>query len=178
MKTVDPWGKELEGQLPPKRDIVVTAKPMDLTLGNTTVKLFLMPGHTPGTIWALIPAKEGATTHWLVMVGSGGVPGGNLEPNKPGKDSVLNMGLRGMHESLRGFRDWVAKNGGEGVISTHIFRLNLGQVSGPSLAALKARRANSPHPFVLGKELTLDYFTALDHCTQALMIQAQAQNRK
>ena len=41
------------------------------------------------------------------------------------------------------------------------------------LAAVRARKASDPNPFVLGKELTQDYFTAMDHCMQALIIQAR-----
>ena len=167
--TADPWGTELEGQVPPRRDIVVTEEPMDLTLGDTTVKLFLTPGHSPGTISALIPARDGATTHWLAIWGGNAIPR-NLEPSDPkATASWRNGGLRRMNQSLRGFRDWVVANGGNGVISTHTGRVE----TLTRLVALRDRRVDDPHPFVLGRELTQAYFDALDHCMQALMIRAQ-----
>jgi metallo-beta-lactamase class B len=169
--TADPWGTELEGQRPPNRDIAVTDKPMDLTLGKTTVKLLLTPGHSPGTVSALIPAKNGSTTHWLAMWGGNAIPG-NVEPSDPKNTaSWRNLGLRRMNESVRKFRDWAIENGAEGVIGTHT-----AEDATTRFPALKLRKSGNSHPFILGKELTHSYFTALDHCMQGRMIQAA--NRK
>ena len=167
IETADPWGTELEGQLPPKREIAVTDKPMDLTLGNTTVKLLLTPGHSPGTVSALIPAKDGARTHWLALWGGNVIPR-NLEPTDPKQVAGWrNPGVRRMNQSLIKFRDWVAGNGGEGLISTHA-----SEDVTTRFPALRFRRTSDPHPFVLGQDRTQAYFTALDHCMQALTIQA------
>ncbi len=46
----------------PRRDIVATDG-MAVTLGDTTVRLFITPGHTPGTISALIPLEDGNRRH-------------------------------------------------------------------------------------------------------------------
>ena len=168
--TADPWGTELEGQVPPRRDIAVTEEPMDLTLGDTTVKLFLTPGHSPGTVSALIPARDGARTHWLAMWGGNAIPR-NLEPIDPNDTTGWrNLGVRRMNQSLRDFRDWVADNGGDGVISTHTNTA----ATLTRLDALRNRRVDDPHPFVVGEDLTRAYFDAMDHCMQALAIQAQS----
>jgi Zn-dependent hydrolases, including glyoxylases len=46
----------------PKRDMVATDG-QKLTLGDTTVTLYLTPGHTYGTISTLIPVKDGGQPH-------------------------------------------------------------------------------------------------------------------
>jgi metallo-beta-lactamase class B len=167
MGTADPFGTELEGQVPPKRDIAVTEAPMDLTLGKTTVKLLLTPGHSPGTVSALIPARNGSTTHWLAMWGGNAIPR-NVEPSNPKQTaSWRNLGLRRMSESARRFRDWAIQNGAVGIIGTHT-----AEDATTRFPALRLQRPSDPHPFVLGRELTHAYFTALDHCMQALILQA------
>ena len=46
----------------PTRDMVATDG-QRLTLGDTTVTMYLTPGHTLGTISTLIPVKDGGTAH-------------------------------------------------------------------------------------------------------------------
>jgi metallo-beta-lactamase class B len=173
--TADPWGMEREGQVPPKRDMVVTDEPMDLTLGDSTVKLFLTPGHSPGTVSALIPAKDRGTTHWVAMWGGNALPRG-AEPVDPNETAAWrNSGLSRMNQSLRAFTAWIEKNGGaESVISSH----SAGANDAKSLEAARARRDGDPNPVLLGKTVTRDYFAALDHCMQALIIQQRQGNGK
>ena len=166
ISVLNPSDSGIEWQIPPKKDMVMTDTTMDLTLGGTTVKLFLTPGHTPGTISALIPAKEGAATRRLALWGGNAIPP-NLEPNAPNAGTFYNAGLRRMDQSVREFREWVSRNNGVGVIGSH----STGERE-TRFAALRQRAAGSPHPFVLGKERTLDYFAALDHCMQARMLAA------
>ena len=49
-------------QLKPKRDMVATDG-QELTLGDTTLTLYITPGHTPGTISMLVPVKDGDSSH-------------------------------------------------------------------------------------------------------------------
>jgi metallo-beta-lactamase class B len=171
MPARDPFGAELQGFLAPKPDVALADATMDLTLGNTTVKLFRTPGHTPGTISALIPAREGTTTHWLALWG-GNAFLRNVDPHT--RNGVFfDEGLRRMYESAHAFSDWIGKNGGVGLISTHM----TGERE-TRLAALKQRAPGSPHPFVMGKERTQDYFAALGHCLQARMIEVAQRSRK
>ena len=46
----------------PKRDMVATDG-QKLTLGDTTLTLYLTPGHTEGTISTLIPIRDGGRPH-------------------------------------------------------------------------------------------------------------------
>ena len=50
------------GAVKPTRDMVATDG-MELTLGDTTLTLYVTPGHTPGTISTLIPLNDGDETH-------------------------------------------------------------------------------------------------------------------
>ena len=53
----------------PKRDMDITDG-QKITLGDTTVTLIQLPGHTPGTVGMLLPAKFGGRNH-TVMIMSG-----------------------------------------------------------------------------------------------------------
>ena len=52
----------------PKRDMVATDG-MKLTLGDTTLTLYITPGHTAGTISTLIPVKDGGRPHVAALWG-------------------------------------------------------------------------------------------------------------
>ena len=56
----------------PIKDIVATDG-MKLTLGDTTLTLYVTPGHTPGTISTLIPVKDGNQKHLASLWGGSGV---------------------------------------------------------------------------------------------------------
>ena len=49
-------------EIKPKKDMVATDG-MKLTLGDTTLTLYITPGHTPGTISTLVPLKDGNDSH-------------------------------------------------------------------------------------------------------------------
>jgi glyoxylase-like metal-dependent hydrolase (beta-lactamase superfamily II) len=52
----------------PKRDMVATDG-QTLTLGDTTLTMYLTPGHTLGTISTLIPVRDNGTPHLLAEWG-------------------------------------------------------------------------------------------------------------
>ena len=56
----------------PKRDMVATDG-QKLTLGDTTVTMYITPGHTPGTISFLIPVKDNGKPHLAAMWGGTGL---------------------------------------------------------------------------------------------------------
>ena len=64
----------------PKRDMVATDG-MKLTLGDTTLTLYLTPGHTLGTISTIIPLREGHSVtrrrHGVVRASTSGVTRSN-----------------------------------------------------------------------------------------------------
>ena len=48
---------------------MVATDGMKLTLGDTTLTLYLTPGHTLGTISTLIPVKDGGRPHVAALWG-------------------------------------------------------------------------------------------------------------
>ena len=56
----------------PKRDIEATDG-QKLTLGDTTVTLYITPGHTPGTISSVFPVKDNGTPHVAALWGGVGL---------------------------------------------------------------------------------------------------------
>jgi len=56
----------------PKRDMVATDG-QKFTLGDTTLTLYITPGHTPGTISALIPVKDNGKPHLAALWGGTGL---------------------------------------------------------------------------------------------------------
>ncbi len=45
---------------------------MKLTLGDTTLTLYVTPGHTPGTLSTLVPLKDGNQRHLGYILGGRG----------------------------------------------------------------------------------------------------------
>ena len=56
----------------PKRDIEATDG-QKLTLGDTTLTLYITPGHTPGTISTVFPVKDNGTPHLAALWGGVGL---------------------------------------------------------------------------------------------------------
>ena len=45
-----------------------------LTLGDTTITLVHIPGHTPGTMGVIVPAKRRGATHGVIIMGASQMP--------------------------------------------------------------------------------------------------------
>ena len=67
-------------EIKPRKDMVATDG-MELTLGDTTVTLYVTPGHTPGTISTLIPLRDGDRWH-LGSIWGGNALGGRHFPER------------------------------------------------------------------------------------------------
>lgn len=57
----------------PERDLVITDG-QRLTLGGTTVRLWLTPGHTPGTVSPVFPVRWHGRRHTAMLWGGTGLP--------------------------------------------------------------------------------------------------------
>ncbi len=71
----------------PKRDIEATDG-QKLTLGDTTLTLYITPGHTPGTISTVFPVKDNGTPHLAALWGGVGLN------HRPGIRSELHPARR------------------------------------------------------------------------------------
>lgn len=75
---------------PAKRDIVVTDG-QKLTLGNTTITMYVMPGHTPGTLNMIFPVTDHGVQHMVSFTGGTGDSKGHRSAHR----------LQGVHAALR-----------------------------------------------------------------------------
>jgi metallo-beta-lactamase class B len=140
----------------PKRDLVATDG-QKLTLGDTTLTLFVTPGHTPGSLSLLIPVSDRGVTHLAAEWGGTGM---SFRTN-PGSSKRYWFDTYG--SSVRRFRDIVAKAGTDVMIANHPNQ----DGAKAKLAKLAQRRAGETHPFVIGGANIKRYLTMLDECAQA-----------
>jgi metallo-beta-lactamase class B len=138
----------------PKRDIVATDG-QKLTLGDTTLTLYLTPGHTPGTISTLVPVKDGGRTH---LAAAWGGTAFNF-PRTPENFKVY-------VNSADRFRDIVAKAGADVIIANHT------RFDGTpkKVAALATRKPGQAHPYVIGKTAAANYVTVAGECARAALL--------
>lgn len=115
----------------PQRDAVAEDGGV-LELGGKTVQFVVTPGHTPGTLSAVISVDDGGTRRFVTLWGGTAMPEGSA--------AVL-----GMHASL--LKLWRAGQdaGAEGVISTHAFVED-------SFGRSQLERTEGANPFNLGRD--------------------------
>ena len=137
----------------PTRDIVATDG-MKLTLGDTTLTLYLTPGHTQGTISTLIPLRDSKQTHLAAAWGGTMFNFGPIRPR-----------LAAYAESAARFRDVVTKANADVILSNHT------QYDGSKtkLPAVQARKPGERHPYVVGNDVVRRYLTVANECGQAAL---------
>jgi metallo-beta-lactamase class B len=146
----------------PARDMVATDG-QTLTLGDTTLTLYLTPGHTLGTISTLIPVKDGGTPHLVAEWGGTGFNWiqnrtGYITPSRPDR-----FWFETYSRSAERFRGIVATAGADALIANHT-RLDGSKTKLPALAK---RRPGDPHPYVIGNDSVKRYLTVADECAKA-----------
>jgi metallo-beta-lactamase class B len=143
----------------PKKDTVVKDG-QTLTLGDTTITMYLTPGHTLGTVSLMIPAKEKGATHMAAFWG-----GTTVTTTSPHDNLVAYA------SSARRMQDVAARAGADVLLSNHGRVIDIDK-------RLGANRANpaGPNAFLLTPTKVKNYLQVADHCAQAIAIAAQ--NRK
>ena len=137
----------------PKRDLVATDG-QKLTLGDTTLTLYVTPGHTPGTISTLIPVKDGGTSH---LVAEWGGTLFNFARTPENFDIYISSAER--------FRGIVAKANADVAISNH----TIYDGSKMKLPALAKRKAGDQHPYVIGNRAVQNYLTVAGEYAKAAL---------
>jgi metallo-beta-lactamase class B len=140
----------------PRRDMVATDG-QRLTLGDTTLTLYLTPGHTPGTISTIIPVKDQGRPHVAAEWGGTGF-NFTITPDKPRK-----FWFEQYSKSADHFRDAVTKAGADVLIANHPNQ----DGAKMKLAALANRKPGDPHPFVIGNDSVRRYVTMVGECAKA-----------
>ena len=135
----------------PARDMVATDE-MRLRLGETTVTLYLTPGHTAGTVSTMIEVRDGGRSHLTAAWG-----GTSLSRNAP-REAV-----EAYIESAVRFQRLIETRGADVLIANH-----------PSfdrtpekLEQLERRQPGDPHPYVIGNEAVRRYVKAAEECARA-----------
>ncbi len=139
-------------QVKPKRDLVL-AEGQPLTLGDTTVTFVSIPGHTPGSLAFIFPVKEGRRSHVA------GLFGGTILTS----DRITTPGLQQYVQSIAHYLDVAKRMKVDVEVQNHaIF-----DATPERLAALKSRKAGSPHPFVVGTDRYVKFWSIVSECMQA-----------
>ncbi len=134
----------------PRRDLVITDGEK-LTLGDTTIPLYVTPGHTPGTISTILAVKDHGKRHVISFWGG----------TTPPRDHAT---LEQYDESFRRFTKRVNDAHAEGLISNH----PVWDDAGTKLEKLRADPAG-PNPFLMGKTLMDRYTDVQEECIQAAL---------
>ena len=138
-----------------------------LTLGDTTLTMYLTPGHTPGTTSTLIPVKDNGRPH---LVAEWGGTGFNFTIT-PDKDQIY--WFNAYIDSAERFRDMAVRAGADAIIANHS---NL-DGSKMKLPLLAKRKTADPNPYVVGADAVRRYLTVADECARAGLIAAKGQPR-
>jgi metallo-beta-lactamase class B len=138
----------------PRRDRVVTDG-QKLTLGDTTITMYLTPGHTPGTISFLVPVWDGSEQHLASMWGGTAFNFPRTAEN-----------FRIYANSAQRFADIVRQNPVDIVLTNHPDNSRVHE----KIAGLKGRQSYEPHPFVVGKDSQLNHLKVASECAQAQML--------
>jgi metallo-beta-lactamase class B len=132
----------------PTHDMDVTDG-QKLTLGDTTLTLYITPGHTPGTVSAVIPVKDHGKTH-LVSFWGGTAFSSNLELLHKYQASVERFGPMATSQDV------------QGVISNHpVFDYSVKKID-----EMKAH-PGAKNPFLIGAKTVGLYYEVLDNCLKA-----------
>jgi metallo-beta-lactamase class B len=145
------------------RDMIITDG-QKLTLGDTTLTMYLTPGHTPGTVSTIVPVKDNGRPH--VMAAWGGTAFNfTVSPERP-RTYWFNTYIA----SAQKFRDAVTKAGADGVIANHLNFDN----SKVKLPLLAKRAPGAPHPYVIGADAVRRYLTVAEECAKAALVEELA----
>jgi metallo-beta-lactamase class B len=152
----------------PRRDMVATDG-QKLTLGDTTLTLYLTPGHTLGTISTLIPVKDGGKPHVVAEWGGTAFnwlrsPALYITPERSNK-----FWFETYSSSAQRFQDIASKAGADVLISNH----TIYDGSKTKLLALAKRTPGDANPYVIGTDSVKRYLTVANECAKAGLLRIQ-----
>jgi len=149
---IDRLGGTAPGSTVPARDMVATDG-QRLTMGDTTVTLYITPGHTPGTLSVVIPVRENGKPHIAALWGGTGL---NAD-----RDSI-----EAYIRSAQRFDDIVRQAGADIILSNHTDW----DGSKINLPRLTTRAPGSPNPYVVGTEAARRYLKVAEECAAARLL--------
>jgi metallo-beta-lactamase class B len=133
----------------PKRDMEATDG-QKLTLGDTTVTLYITPGHTPGTVSSVFPAKDNGTTHIAALWGGVG-----LNTDRASLENYIHSAQR--------FSGIVKQADADIILANHTDW----DRSKVNLPMLTKRIPGSPNPYIVGNVRALNFLKVAEECATA-----------
>jgi metallo-beta-lactamase class B len=133
----------------PKRDVEATDG-QKLTLGDTTVTLYITPGHTPGTISVVFPVKDKGTPHLVALWGGVG-----LNSDRPSLENYIRSAQR---------FSGIAKQAGADIILANHTDWDRSKINLPALAK---GAPSGPNPYIVGNTKVLNFLKVAEECATA-----------
>ena len=140
----------------PKRDMVATDG-MKLSVGDASIQIVTMPGHTAGTLSYLFEIKDNGTPLRVAYVGGTAIP---FDGTPAYYDQYI--------ASAQKFAKAAADYGATILLSNHT-EFDNGYYKAHTAANRKAGETN---PFDVGKDAVARYFTVVQHCAAAAKLRA------
>jgi metallo-beta-lactamase class B len=143
---------------PPKRDMAVNDGDT-ITLGDTTLKLYVIPGHTLGTLATVFTVHDHGQAHRAVAWGGTAYNFGPL-PDR----------LQIYYDTTAKYHDIMKQENADIFLSNHVSF----DAAVAKMATLKERKAGEPNPFVVGQDAVQRFLTVLGECALATKAYVEA----
>jgi metallo-beta-lactamase class B len=139
----------------PRRDMEATDG-QKLTLGDTTVTLYITPGHTPGTISSVFPVKDNGTPHIAALWGGVG-----LNADRESVQTYI--------RSVQRFSGIVRQAGADIILANHT-DWDRSKISLPMLAK---GAQGGPNPYIVGNQRALNFLKVAEECATARVMEVK-----
>jgi metallo-beta-lactamase class B len=136
----------------PARDLVASDG-QQLTLGNTTITLYVTPGHTPGTLSLVMPVRENGIPHTVAYWGGNGL-------------NADRESLQAYVQSAQRFAGIARQAGADVLMSNHTDW----DGSKAYLPRLATRAPRSVNPYVVGADGVRRYLDVAEQCATARLL--------
>jgi glyoxylase-like metal-dependent hydrolase (beta-lactamase superfamily II) len=135
----------------PRRDLVATDE-MEIRLGETTVTLYLTPGHTAGTVSTMIEVRDQGRSHLAASWG-----GTSLFATT----SVES--IQAYIDSAVRYQQLIETRGADVLVANHTSF----DRTPDKVAALADRQPGDAHPYVIGTDAVRSYVKVAEECARA-----------
>ncbi len=136
---------------PPRHDIDATDG-QKVTLGDTTVTIYITPGHTGGTLSVLVPVKDHGQPHLAMEWG------GTALSAATSKEM-----LQSYISNARRFKDISDGLGADVIIVNHTEYNDALTL----MERMRARKASEANPWIVGKGEVQKYLTVVEECAKS-----------
>lgn len=151
------WPQRADPAPLPERDLTVLDGDA-LTLGDTSVRIVVTPGHTPGAVSPMFTVRDGDAEYRV-----GYWTGASMSFLSP---EELEVYIR----SIERYQELGAEAGVDVALSNHVFA----DAADVRMAALATRGPGDPHPFVIGQNGFQRWMETLKGCATTLIAQKRA----